>query len=87
MSVDRSSALFADPRFFSLATATPHGTINIAWGHNSNGKINMEITAPKGTTGYITLPFSGSFSVNGKAGKMGEVEVKGGAGKMMIVQG
>ncbi|ORY82403.1 Six-hairpin glycosidase-like protein [Leucosporidium creatinivorum] len=65
---------------------TPHGLIYVAWGYDANGKISMEITAPQGTTGYVSPPFSGSYSANGKTGQMGELVVKGGEGKVMIVQ-
>jgi hypothetical protein len=67
-------------------TATPHGLIYTAWGYDSAGKIHMEVTAPKGTTGTISPPFSGSFSVNGKSHQAGTVTVKGGQGKVTIAQ-
>ncbi|GAA6024212.1 hypothetical protein JCM8202_003539 [Rhodotorula sphaerocarpa] len=65
---------------------TPHGLIYTAWGYGADGKIMMEVTAPKGTCGTVQPPFSGSFAVNGKSGQTGTVEVKGGKGKVMIVQ-
>jgi len=65
---------------------TPHGLIYTAWGYDTNGKIHMEITAPKGTTGTVCPPFSGSYSLNGKAGKSGTFIVKGGTGKVTVVQ-
>ncbi|BGP29034.1 hypothetical protein JCM10296v2_000770 [Rhodotorula toruloides] len=65
---------------------TPHGLIYTAWGYDSAGKLHMEVTAPKGTTGTIKPPFEGSFSVNGKAGQSGTVKVEGGKGKVTIVQ-
>ncbi|KWU43435.1 hypothetical protein RHOSPDRAFT_35040 [Rhodotorula sp. JG-1b] len=65
---------------------TPHGLIYTAWGYDSAGKIHMEVTAPKGTAGIISPPFSGSFSVDGKSQQAGTVTVKGGQGKVAIVQ-
>ncbi|KAL7337612.1 catalytic activity: RhaA is able to hydrolyze alpha-1 [Rhodotorula toruloides] len=65
---------------------TPHGLIYTAWGYDSAGKLHMEVTAPKGTTGTIKPPFEGSFSVNGKAGQSGTVKVEGGRVKVTVVQ-
>jgi hypothetical protein len=65
---------------------TPKGTISAAWGFNSNGKIVMEITAPRGTSGTIVPPFDGTFSTGGKTGQHGNVTVSGGQGVVLITQ-
>ncbi|KAK4051647.1 hypothetical protein OIV83_002787 [Microbotryomycetes sp. JL201] len=65
---------------------TPQGQIYVAVGKNKAGKWQMEITAPKGTKGYVTMPFSGKYSVNGQAQRKGQLFVQGGSPTYNIVQ-
>lgn len=49
---------------------TPHGFIYANWGHGSNGKIIMDITAPKGTQAIIVPPFPGTWTFQGRSGQV-----------------
>ncbi len=46
---------------------TPHGPLTVKWGRR-NGTFDIEVTAPAGTSGTITVPAGGSsvISVNGR---------------------
>ncbi|KAK4046903.1 hypothetical protein OIO90_006411 [Microbotryomycetes sp. JL221] len=65
---------------------TPLGLIYISLGKNKAGKWQIELTAPKGTKGYITMPFSGYYSVNGRSKQKGQLYVLGGSTTTNIVQ-
>ncbi|KAK4048798.1 hypothetical protein OIV83_004564 [Microbotryomycetes sp. JL201] len=65
---------------------TPYGNIAAAWGYNADGKLMMEVTAPKGTEGTVIPPVSGKFSVNGGKAQSGNIPVKGGKGTVLIKQ-
>ncbi|KAJ5753780.1 uncharacterized protein N7511_007933 [Penicillium nucicola] len=64
---------------------TPHGIIYAAWGYGSNGKIIMEIEAPKGVKGKLVPPFDGSYSIADRTGLIGNATVSGGV-KVTIMQ-
>ncbi|KAM0789680.1 hypothetical protein ACM66B_006542 [Microbotryomycetes sp. NB124-2] len=65
---------------------TPQGQIYVALGKNTSGKWQMEVTAPKGTKGYVTMPFSGNYSVNGQKQRKGQLFVQGGSPTYNVVQ-
>ncbi|EPQ31311.1 uncharacterized protein PFL1_01496 [Pseudozyma flocculosa PF-1] len=73
---------------------TPHGIISAAWGkRKEDGKLVMELDAPKGTTGTIVPPLGTDVKFNVVAGRGaveqtedGKFRVKGGRGAVRIVQ-
>ena len=65
---------------------TPAGTVHAAWGYNSAGKMVMEIDAPKGVTGTLVPPFSGSYTVSGSSQTTGNVTITGGNASIRITQ-
>lgn len=67
-------------------SATPHGLIKAAWGYDTSGKLQMELTAPKGTMATIVPPVAGTFKVDGTSGQSGSFVVKGGNGAIKVVQ-
>lgn len=56
---------------------TPHGLIYANWDYGSNGKIVMDITAPKGTQATIIPPFPGEWTCQGRSGQGGNVTITG----------
>ncbi|KAF7717908.1 Glycoside Hydrolase Family 78 protein [Penicillium ucsense] len=57
---------------------TPAGLIYAAWGYNRQGKIVMEITAPKNLHGTIVPPFAGQYTVGKERGRSGNYTFTGG---------
>lgn len=49
-----------------------------AWGYDSNGKMNMEITAPAETNCTIAPGFANTYTIDGKSGLFGNTTVAGG---------
>jgi hypothetical protein len=43
---------------------TPHGPLTIRWGRAYGGEFDMEVSAPDGTSGTITVPASGRDTAN-----------------------
>ncbi|KAH8685358.1 Six-hairpin glycosidase-like protein [Tricladium varicosporioides] len=57
---------------------TPKGIIYAAWGYDSNGKINMEVTAPTGTNCTIVPAFNTTYTIGGQSGLSGSTTVGSG---------
>ena len=64
---------------------TPSGVIKAAWGYDSQGKMSMEIHAPRGLHGTLVPPFEGAYSAGDRQGLTGNFSIFGGK-RFIIVQ-
>ncbi len=62
----RFEPLFCDHLPWAKATIhTPYGEVSSSW-RNENSSFDWEISIPANSTGLVTLPLEGEFTVNGK---------------------
>lgn len=62
----RFEPLFCDQLPWAKATIhTPYGEVSSSW-RNENNSFDWEILIPANSTGLVTLPLEGEFTVNGK---------------------
>ncbi|KAI5477313.1 Six-hairpin glycosidase [Pseudohyphozyma bogoriensis] len=65
---------------------TPFGSIKASWKIDDKGKMVLEVTAPKGTTGKVVPPGSRdrTWACEGKSGLKGPIKVEG--GKTVVIR-